>query len=241
MITNINFKKILIALTIFLLIAISVILIASDNKTKSSSENISPEDLMLAEKTRGDLQQSLGEDSIYPTYYAASNITEMPKQHIEKGIIETQALLWYADKENLSPTNKEISDYINNSIHEMKEAQEYKEYNDAAKDVSSSFSEIQKNDFETYRIIVTKNKLYDTITTSPSGEKLTTEDLNHAADENTQKWDKFVKIVVSEYKETNDYKELLSKFEVCEELVDKDITDTKTIKKEERENNLDSL
>ena len=71
----------------------------------------------------------------------------------------------------------------------LKEAQEYKEYNDAAKDVSSSFSEIQKNDFETYRIIVTKNKLYDTITTSPSGEKLTTEDLNHAADENTKKFE----------------------------------------------------
>lgn len=215
------------------IISLLLLLILNATSSASGSEEIySEKEILQAQLERGNLCDELGKESVYPEYYVAQNVTNISKAEIEEGILENEALLWYANKNNISVNDSELQLFINKLLKDSKEADEYPEYTEAAKELGSTYEDIIIGDAEAYRDVLIKSKLYEKYITGNQKIVVTNETIDDVNKQNEEKWNSFVENIITQYKKALEYKNLVKEFNVCEKLSNNNITDIKKIKLE---------
>jgi len=229
-------KKVFIASAIIIVIAIVLIGmgLSTHNKSKATaSESMTVEDVVAYQKTCGDMQQQLGNDSIYPLYYvSATNKKQMKNlkgtsasDDTEDGIVEFLALEWYADNHGMAVNEGDVEKRIQKTIDELKPTDNYNEYDNAAKDLGTTFEQIIRNDYKTYYFDEIQNRVYtyeSKIYSKKNGGK---------NDGFSKYWDTFTSDVTADYKDSQSYEEMRPVLEKCHELAEKNVTAISTIKK----------
>ena len=223
-------KRILIIIVLILLAIVLVICIGSKKEKSGSRDELSVKAILQAQLERGNLQNELGESNIYPEYYTARHFYDMTEDEVKAGLLENKAMQWFAQKNNINVSNKELNKYLQDEIADFKDSEEYDEYSEAAKSLNTTFEDIVVNDSESYRDILIKNKLYEKYILENQGTLPSNENTDEIQD--NEQWNTFLKDVIEQYKKQaeDSYEVLLNDFKKCESLVDDNVTDINKIK-----------
>ena len=152
-------KSLLIIIVLIILAIVLAISIGGKKEKSGFRDELSVKVILQAQLERGNLQKALGESNIYPEYYTARHFYNMTEDEVKAGLIENQALQWYAQKNNINVSNKEVNKYLQDTVANFKDSEEYDEYREAAKSLNTTFKDIVLNDSKSYRDILIKNKL----------------------------------------------------------------------------------
>ena len=225
-------KRILIIIVLIVLAIVLAISIGGKKEKSGLRDELSVKVILQAQLERGNLQKALGESNIYPEYYTARHFYNMTEDEVKAGLLEKKALQWYAQKNNINVSNKELNKYLQDTISDFKDSEEYDTYSEAAKSLNTTFEDIVLKDSESYRDILIKNKLYEKYILENQGISSSNENTDEIQD--NEQWDTFVKDVVDHYKNQakNSYEVLLNDFKKCESLVNDNVTDASKIKAE---------
>lgn len=119
-----------------------------------------------------------------------------------EGIIEKAAYAWYAKKEGIVITDKEVETYMEDLISEVNKAEEFKEIDDIYRRVGLTFEESIRGQKELYRNICIMSKI---------------------SEEHPTDWDAFKADLINQYKETKEYDALQTKLDDAAEKIKKKI------------------
>ena len=144
-------KRILIIIVFIVLDIVLAISIGGTKEKSDSLNELSIKTIVQAQLERGNLQNALGESNIYPEYYTARHFYGMTEDEVKAGLLEKKALQWYAQKNNINVSNDEVNKYLQDTVADFKDSEEYDEYSEAAKSFNTTFEDIVLNDSETYR------------------------------------------------------------------------------------------
>lgn len=134
---------------IIALVAVIVILgcfLLNSNKKSYASEqdtSLSLSDTVKIQKEQGDLFSKSDDDILYAFYaakkqYAKVSGTSKSEKQIKEDLARTAALCWYARKHDMIPSDKEMEKYMDELVLNVKESEEYPEYEQAAEDLGTT-------------------------------------------------------------------------------------------------------
>lgn len=205
-----NLKKVAVCVIIGVLGIMSIVMSKGAYAT-GSTDMYSIKDVMKMQMDRGTLQTALGKESLYPTYYTMRSAdNSISGKSIEEGILENEALIWYAENNNLIATDQEVQNYIDNMINEAKEADEYTEFEQAARELGTTYEKIVKGDFEAYRLILTKSKIYEN-EIGDFDEQYDMEEFEKQKQINMERWASFCSELLNQYRTTEAYNESVNR------------------------------
>ncbi|MBQ1471348.1 MAG: hypothetical protein IIZ34_03200 [Eubacterium sp.] len=133
----------------------------------SQGENgsMSIEEIVRIQKTQGDMLSKKGQDPL-DTYfviqkeYAKARNDKTTDDEIAKEIVQTEALCWYANKQGIEPTDKDLEKYMDQLIRDFKDSEEYDEYQRAAQKYDTTYEQILRNNTDAYRVSQTVENVY---------------------------------------------------------------------------------
>lgn len=177
----------------------------------SHGENgsMSIEEIVRIQKTQGDMLSKKGQDPL-DTYfviqkeYAKARNDKTTDDEIAKEIVQTEALCWYAKKQGIEPTDKDLEKYMDQLIRDFKDSEEYDEYQRAAQKYDTTYEQILRNNTDAYRVSQTVENVYQQfLARYDVTGKVTEEDQAEREKKIQAEWDKYVKKIVTQYKKSD--------------------------------------
>ncbi len=111
-----------------------------------------------------------------------------------KDLVQLEALFWYAKKNGIEPSDKDIERYMSKLLKDVKDSKEYDEFQKAAKKYGTTYEQILMNNMEAYRITQTIESVYEQFLTGyRDAGKLTEEEREKRDKMIKEEWDKYVK------------------------------------------------
>lgn len=211
-------KHKLLALMIIVSIAIFVIVLwaVANTSNRSNGENgsMSIEEIVRIQKKQGDILSKKGQNYLYAHFaiqeeYAKVRDIKATDGHMTKDLVQLEALFWYAKKNGIEPSDKDIERYMSKLLKDVKDSKEYDEFQKAAKKYGTTYEQILMNNIEAYRITQTIESVYEQFLTGHrDAGKLTEEERKKRDKMIKEEWDKYVKKIVAQYKLSDNYKSL---------------------------------
>lgn len=235
---NIISKKSILILITVLVVLISITWVMGNTRGSNETAVSSIDDVVQIQVESGNLQSKLDHHSMYPMYYSMMNASDEDiSTTVEEGLLETEALLWYSRNNNIVVTDKEVHNFIDALIIDSKEATEYQQYSKAAKKLGTTYEDVIRNNFDTYKIALVRDKLYGNLIPKTSGSN-TEESFEKQQEQNNKQWDEFVQATISEYKKSSDFKSFTKELNMCETLYQGKVTSISKIQKAEKAYNI---
>lgn len=210
-------------------ILLSLIIVTTTSFATTTKDTYSEKEILQAQLERGKLQKNLEKNSIYPEYYVAENITNFSDTEIESGILENEALLWYANKNNITVSDKELNSFIEELLKDAKTTEEYDHYAKAAEELGTTYEDIVINDSEAYRDVLIKSKLYKQCISANQSATVTNQNIEDINKINEENWNSFVKATIMQYEKSPEYKKLRQELSICKKLSFNNVTEIKKI------------
>ena len=156
------------------------------------------------------LRSELGDNTPYPDVYLYTELLKKQKNYsdeeavdqAEKRYTEAAAFEWYAEQNGIEPTEEELKAHIADRIKKAKEAEDYKEIHEICKEKGIIFENLFEGNSSFYNTEVYTEKVYnmwkENYDEAHKGE-------NSLLNKFNMEWKDFVKAVVDEYEESDDY------------------------------------
>ena len=153
-------KRKLLALMIIVSIAIFVIVLwavaNTSNRSNGENDSMSIEEIVRIQKKQGDILSKKGQNYLYAHFaiqeeYAKVRDIKATDGHMTKDLVQLEALFWYAKKNGIEPSDKDIERYMSKLLKDVKDSKEYDEFQKAAKKYGTTYEQILMNNIEAYR------------------------------------------------------------------------------------------
>lgn len=199
-----------VAAAILVLIAVYASKNDSDNHAGGNREAL--DSFIEIQIGKFERQCALGSDSTYPDFWYEVNLGELTGksntanvESAKEQIIETEAICYYAEKNNIIVTDDEIQERIKDIVSEGREADNYKEIETACESAGTSFDEIiNKN-----KSFCAKQMYTDKVYSDAYDKYYENESRSSESKDKVLNWDKewksVKKRIVESFKETGRY------------------------------------
>lgn len=178
------------------------------------------------------MYEKLGEDNMYPKFYATAKQIELTgKKEAEAikeaktSIIEEEAVKNFAKNNNIEMTDKELSDKMKTQYNELLAADNYSDFSGAYKKLNTTFEKEYWKNKEIHRFLFLRNKIYRSFIEKKIGKKLVNEQEDTALE---KEWNKYFENMLKSFENTKEYKTLSDKLSECEAYYNKYGTNIKS-------------
>lgn len=208
---------------IFLIVLVVVVALYfnSKNNVKIKKEDNAVSVTVEMYKEAIHLRNQLGENTPYPEIFLYTEMLKDSKNYSEEEAVEaagdryteSEAFVWYAEKEGIAPTEKEISENTDKLVEKQKKADNYDEIEEKCKEEEMSVDDIFRKNEKYYSYELYISAVYDhwkvNYDKAHEGE-------NSIISVYNLEWKDFVKEVISKYSETDEYKAKAKAVKNCE-------------------------
>lgn len=195
---------------IVLVVAVALYFNSKNNVKIKQEDNAVNVTVQMYKEAMG-LRDQLGENTPYPEIFLYTELLKNSKNYTDEEAvdaaadryIESEAFVWYAEKEKIAPSEEETDKHIDGLIEKQKKADNYEEFEAVCSEEETSVEEIFRKNRRFYGYELYISTVYDhwqvNYDKAHEGE-------NSIVSVYNLEWKDFVKEVIKDYKKTDDYK-----------------------------------